>query len=382
MKHIRRSFCLRIAIDTRDLQLAKTGSGTYLEEVCSALPQVSLEHEIIFLQPSRRVAHGKSIMDKIMNHFRFYWWKEVGLPWQAYRKKCDVIFCTDYVVPYYASCATVPVFHDASFWERTDNYNRYWLKLLNMIGVPAARKSLAMVTVSESAKRRIAESTGIPIEKMEVVYEAPKEKITTPLSAKERARILEEYSLSSTEPFILHVGVMEKRKNLSRLVSAFALAAPRLVPGCKLVLVGQAGPKQDMDDSSNVLRVIEENQLQDCVVLTGYVPDDKLGAFYQSALMYAFPSLYEGFGLPILEAFASDLPVMAANSTSLPEVAGDAALFFNPLDVTDMANVMMRIANEDLLRNELVKKGRIRLNEFSWTKTAVQLINIFERAKK
>ena len=374
---------MRIAVDTRDLQIAKTGTRTFLEEVCKALSQISDQHELVFLQPSQQVPTSKSTISKIKNHFRYYWWKQVALPWKAYRQKCDVIFCTDYVVPYFTSCATFPVFHDAGFWERADNYNRYWLKLLNTIAIPAAAKSLAIITVSKSAKERLVRSLDIPPEKFEVVYEAPKKVIHSSLLFPERRlNILRKYGLDNTNPFILCVGVLEKRKNLTRLVAAFSQAIDQLPKNFKLVLVGQTGPKQDMDDSLNIRRVIKDNKLESRVILTGYVPDEELGAFYQSALIYAFPSLYEGFGLPLLEAFANKLPVIAANSTSLPEIAGDAALFFDPLDIENICQTIIQVSNDPTLRVKLAKKGLAQLEKFSWEKTAQQLIDIFERVQK
>jgi glycosyltransferase involved in cell wall biosynthesis len=374
---------LRIAIDTRDLQIAKTGTRTYLEEICRAFARAEVDHEFILLQPAKKVVNGKSVWTKIMNHVRFYWWKQVALPWKAYREKCDLVFCTDYVVPYFSSCATVPVFHDAGFWERGDDYNSYWLKLLNLIAVPAALKALAIVTVSESAKARLVKSTGIPAGKIEVVYEAPKQTISGPsLSPAECSEVLEKYGLDRCTPFILSVGVMEKRKNLPRLVSAFAQVVGQIPADIKLVLVGQAGPKKAMDDSKNIRDIIAQHGIESRVICTGYVPDRELGAFYQSALIYAFPSLYEGFGLPLLEAFANKLPVIAANATSLPEVAGDAAQFFDPFDVEEIGEVIIKVASDENLRAELINRGELRLEEFSWQKTAMQLMEIFERAAR
>ena len=367
---------MHIAVDTRDLRIARTGNRTYLEELCRVFPTVTDAHQFHFIAPNWQIPSGKSPLHKIIAHLAFYWWKEIELPWHAWRKKCDVIFCTDYVVPLWASAATVPVFHDAGFWERPQDYNRLWRKLLNLLALPAARHAAAVITVSQSARERIASLTGIPLTKLHVVYEAPKHAATTSQPEDWQA-ILARYQLQN-KPFMLHVGVMEKRKNLTRLVEAFAQAQPHLLPDYRLVLVGQPGPKIDMDDSTNIHNVIQRHGLAEKVILTGYVDDAALSTFYHQAAFYIFPSLYEGFGLPILEAFANNLPVAAARATSLPEIAGDAAVYFDPLNCTEMAAQIKQLAVESDLRRSLAEKGRQRLKVFTWEKTAQEIINVFE----
>ncbi|MCA9977853.1 MAG: glycosyltransferase family 4 protein [Anaerolineales bacterium] len=368
---------MRIAIDMRDLQIARTGNRTYLEEVSRALVEVAPEHEFIFLSPAKQLAKAETAVQKIKGHIAFYLWKEITLPWLAWREQCHVIFCTDYVVPLFTTAHTVPVFHDASFWERPQNYNRFWRWLLNLLALPAARKSAAVVTVSESARQHIHQYTHIPLEKLVVIYEAPKQVAITPLSLSQKTAILDRYGLTPDTPFILHVGVIEKRKNLARLVTAFAQARLQLGPAFRLVLVGQPGPKKDLDDSQAIRQVIQDLDLGESVILAGHVSDVDLPAFYQAASFYTLPSLYEGFGLPVLEAFANNLPLMAANTTSLPEIAGDAALYFDPESSAEMAAAMVRIATDAELRASLIDKGKQRLKIFSWEKTARQIMQLF-----
>lgn len=369
---------MRVAVDVRDLHIAKTGNKTYLEELCRVLPEVNDEHQFLFLAPRWTIPAGKTAWKKILGHLAFYYWKEIELPWRAWRKKCDLVFCTDYVVPLFFPGDTMPVFHDAGFWERPQDYNRYWRSLLDLLALPAARRSEATLTVSEFSKGRLASLTGIPYENIEVVYEAPKSAVRSQQNLCLVKSVLEKHNLIDT-PFLLHVGVLEKRKNLPRLVEAFALATRDLPPGIKLVLVGQAGPKQDMDDTHAIEKMIRKYGLEKSVMLTDYVSDDELLAFYQGATCYVFPSLYEGFGLPILEAFANDLPIVAADQTSIPEIAGDAALLFNPNNTEEMARQIARAVNEDALRQMLIQAGRRRLLDFSWEKTALEIVQIMER---
>lgn len=368
---------LRIAIDTRDLFFARTGTRTYLEELCRALPAATDLHQFQFMAPRRRLPTGDSAAHKMLGHAAFYWWKEIELPWRLWREKSDVVLCSDYVAPLFSTAHTIPVFHGANFWERPQDYNKLWRALLDILGLPAARRAAAVITVSEFSKERLTALTAIPPAKLHVVYEGPKSAAVFKMDCAQRDAILRRYGLEPGS-FLLHVGVMEKRKNLVRLVQAYDRARNDLPAGFKLVLVGQAAPKRDMDDSIQIKALIAELGLEKEVLLTGYVADDELPAFYQGASSYVFPSQYEGFGLPILEAYANDLPLTAANSTAVPEIAGEGALFFDPQDTHDMAAQMTRIVNDEELRERLIVAGRARLADFSWDKSAREILAIME----
>jgi glycosyltransferase involved in cell wall biosynthesis len=368
---------MRIAVDVRDLLIAKTGNRTYLEELSRALPEVTDRHKFIFLAPRWKPPAGNTVWHKILGHISLYLWKEVELPWRAWREGCDVVFCTDYIVPLFYAGETIPVFHDAGFWERPQDYNRLWRLLLDVLALPAARRSAATITVSQFSKQRLASLTGISRDRLRVVFEAPKSMSLAPQDLQSSKTTLARYDLVD-KPFLLHVGVLEKRKNLPRLVEAFALAKQELAQDYRLVLVGQPGPKRDMDDSLLIKKTIHNLGLEQSVIMTGYISDEELPVFYQNANCYAFPSLYEGFGLPILEAFANDLPLVAANCASLPEIAGDAALFFDPYDIEDMAQQIVCAVNDDTARNRLVEAGRKRIREFSWETAAREIIEIME----
>ena len=371
---------MRIAIDVRDLRVAKTGNRTYLEELCRALPVATDKHHFLFLAPHWELPVGSSSWKKILGHLAFYFWKEIELPWRAWHEGCNIVFCTDYVVPLFFPGESVAVFHDAGFWERPQDYNRLWRFLLDLLALPAARRSPATITVSEFSKRRLVSLTGISEDKLHIVYEAPKSATLRGIDRRTSENVLQKYGLEE-QKFLLHVGVLEKRKNLPRLIEAFALVQ-QLTGDLKLVLVGQAGPKQDMDNSRRIEKTIQHHGLENAVILTGYIPDDELGVFYQSGNCYVFPSLYEGFGLPILEAFANDLPVVAANTASIPEIAADAALLFDPTDTEDMARQIMRVIKEKAVRENLVEAGRRRLKDFSWERTAQEIVTIMEMVAK
>lgn len=370
---------MRVAIDALPLQIARTGPKTFLDELCHILPQVAPQHEFLLLTPSWVPRPSRSAFGKCLFHLLFYFWKEVQLPWLAWRYQCDLIFCSDYVVPLFASCPTVPVLYDADIWKNRDYHHAAWRFLWNRLAVPAARKSPVILTISEASKRDIVTYVGVPAEKVETLYLAPKRGTRQQLSSEQATAILGQYGLTAVTPFILHVGVFTTRKNLVRLLEAFMLARPYIDAQYCLVLVGQPSPQKTSDDYQTIRQLIKQHNLGQHVVLTGYVPDAHLTAFYQQATIYAFPSWHEGFGLPILEAYANDLPIIAANESAIPEIAGNAALLFDPYQVSDIANSMICLINDPQLQATLIQRGRKRLACFSWEKSARKLATIFEQ---
>lgn len=371
---------MRIGVDTRDLQIARTGARTYLAEILSAFERVAAPHVIVPLTPKNaETARSGSTIGKIREHVAYTWWKQVELPRLAKANCCDVIFCTDYTVPLISHAKTIPVFHDGNFWVTPEHYNRLWRVLMDVFAVPGAKRSPAVVTVSEFSRQEIAAHTGIVLEKIIVIPNAPKTSTATSLPAADLLQVLARYDLADRVPYILHVGVLEKRKNLVRLVEAFALFKERVQVPYRLVLVGQPGPRQAMDDSINIQAAIRRLGLADYVRLIGYVSDTDLPALYQGAAMFVFPSLREGFGIPILEAYNSRLPVAAANSSAIPEVAGGAALLFDPNNTNEMAESMAKLAQDASLRSTLIEQGLKRMSCYSWDRTARELISLFER---
>jgi glycosyltransferase involved in cell wall biosynthesis len=370
---------MRIAIDTRDLQVARTGARTYLEELCRVFPQAFPHHEFVFLAPKTAVPKRKTAVQKIHGHLSFYWWKEVQLPWLVRQHQCDILFCSDYVVPLWSPCPAVPTLFDASFWRTPEHYNKLWRFLLNRLGLPAVRNAPVIITISQTAKNELVKHAGLPAEKIVPVYLAPKTAVQTPLSDETATHILSRYGLLPQTPFILHVGVFEKRKNLPRLLAAFAQALPQIGDDWRLVLVGQPDPKKNSNATTDIVTAMQQLGLQNHVILTGYVPDEHLPAFYRCAVFYVLPSLHEGFGLPALEAFANHLPLAASNSTAVAEVTGSAALLFDPHSTAEIEQAIIQLAMDEALRCRLVAAGQKQLQQFSWEKTAAHILQLFEQ---
>lgn len=367
---------IKVGLDIRDLRIAKTGSRTYLEEIYNQFKSNKYDCEFVYFDTSFPVYTGRYKAFKLIEHIRFFFWKQLILPVKARLNKCDILFCTDYFVPYFTpGFKAIPVFYDTFFYEYSDHYNKQWLKLFKWIGVNAAKKAPLVITITEYARNRISHFTGIDRSKVKSIHLAPKKMAV--------AEPDPEYSPAfkiPTSKFILHVGTQEKRKNLVRLIEAFKLLRLAGHTDYSLVLVGQPSPKMDMDDSTAIQEAIDRLDLRKYVIMPGYASDNDLAYFYKHARIYTFPSINEGFGLPVLEAFHHKLPVIVANNTCLPEVGGDAVLCFDPFNTEDISRKMKDLIEDEKLRSELIRKGTERLKLFSWEKNAEELIKTFKAA--
>lgn len=364
---------LVIGIDIRDLKVAQTGTKTYLEELCRVFKNMNdPKYEFVFLDNNFPIYTGNNKILKLIGHFRYQFWKQVSLPLKAWTNGVHILFCTDNVVPFiHLGYKTVPVFHDAFFFENPEHFSKLWLKITLATAIPAAHRSPIVVVPSNYAKQQIHKYTQIPLQKMPVIYEGPKS----------LAKSLNKKVSPITGDYILHVGVMNRRKNIPTLIYAFKKLRAQGFINLKLVLVGKIEDKKFSDNKEEIQTAVKETGLENDVIFTGYLSDEDLAAVYSNASLYVFPSLNEGFGIPILEAFKYNLPVLVANNTSLPEIGGEAVVTFNPLEADDIAEKMKMVLEDRELREAIIAKGENRLKEFSWEKTAQSLLKEFERIR-
>lgn len=366
---------IKIAVDIRDLQIAKTGAKTYLEEICKVLQKGHPGFTFFFINTCLPVYTGKNKVLKAVEHARFFCWKQISLPFICLVKGVDILYCTDYFLPLLKlNFKTAIVFHDAFFWEYPDQYNRLWLGLLKTIGVPAAKKADAVITVTEYSKKQIIQYVGINPTKIHAIHLAPKTS-----SGHQQPPDAKQIAISgSGKKYILHIGVLEKRKNLLNLVRAFDLLSRDGFEEYYLVLAGNKVAKSRINDSENIHQLIISLGLQEKVILPGFISDEQLAHYYSHASLYAFVSVNEGFGLPVLEAFQHRLPTLVSHNSCLPEVGGDAVITCDPYDVADIKNKMKMILADNDLQKILIKRGQERLALFSWDKTTQELLQVFK----
>ena len=368
-----------IGIDTRDLKIAKTGAHTYLSELCKTIQKsrADLQFEYVFLDTSLPIYTGTNKIGKLWEQLNYLIWKQITLPLKAWQKGCSLVFCTDYFVPYmHMGFTTVPVFHDAFIWEYPSHYNRYWLGLFKTFGVSAAKKASAVVTVTSYAKEQISKYSGIDATNIVPIHIGPKSSIAEP----QQNTATNNYERLLNKKYILHVGTIEKRKNLSTLIAAFELLLQNNPLEIYLVIVGQKSNKPTLQDDAIFEMVATSTLLKERVVFTGYLSDSETATLYEHAALYVFPSVNEGFGIPILEAFAHQVPVLIADNSCLPEVSGNAAICFDPYNANALSKLIAQTLNDPALIQSLQQKGTERLTHFSWRKTLDALEAVFERS--
>lgn len=238
-----------------------------------------------------------------------------------------------------------------------------------------------VIAVSEATKRDVENRLGLPSSRIRRVYNAPDPgffRQDGPAEAEVRQRIMERYQIN--HPFLLYAGNIRPHKNVPRLVEAFAvtrgqLALHPLYKDLRLVIIGDT-----ISENPAVRQAVIKSRVEPLVRFLGFVPFDALRCFYQSASAFVFPSRYEGFGLPPLEAMACGTPVVTSNVSSLPEVVGDAAILVNPENVFDIARGIRDVLLDEPLRAELIRRGREQAARFSWARTAREVLEIYKEA--
>jgi glycosyltransferase involved in cell wall biosynthesis len=373
---------IKVAVDVRDLQISASGARSYLQSLVIELKKEHPGFIFYFLDATNKAYTGNHFLLKIKEQLSYFFWKQIVLPYKSKVLGCQVLFCSDFMVPYFSlGIKTIPVFHDAFFWEYPQHYNKYWLLFFRNLGLAAAKKAAFVVTPTQYASNQLSKYTGIPQSKIIAIGEAPKtiEDQNKDYQNKENQVSTSTQDILNTD-YILHVGTLEKRKNLPALIRAFKMVQQSGFPNLKLVLVGMASNKITLDDSAAIADAINQEQLSRDVVLTGYLNDAEVQVIYQKAKLYVFPSINEGFGIPVLEAFKYKVPVVIANNTCLPEVAGLGAKSFDPFEVTDIAQTITLLLNDEALRQSYIEKGNAQLQNFSWEKTAGSLMQLFKKA--
>jgi glycosyltransferase involved in cell wall biosynthesis len=282
----------------------------------------------------------------------------------------ELYHATEHLLMPLGDVPTALTVHDLIFHRYPQHHKRlnYWY--LNAAMPLFSRRASAIIAVSQATKDDLVQLYGLDRAKISVVHEAAAPHFA-PASPAQIASIRTRYGLP--DRYVLHVGTIEPRKNLDRLLEAFQRlrAAGEDV---KLVIVGSKGWL-----FQSFFQCLEELDLGDAVRLPGYVPDVDLPAIYSGARLVAVPSLYEGFGLPVLEAMACGAPVVCSNSSSLPEVGGDAARYFEPTDVAAMVDAIQTVWRDGALRGQMRQDGLARAARFSWTRAAEETMAVYDQ---
>ncbi len=362
---------MRIAVNTRFLiDDYLEGFGYFIYENFHRITRQHPEHEFIFIfdRPfNKRFVFGPNVTPVVTgpparHPLLWKFWYDIKVPAVLRKYKADVFVSCDGFCSLRTRVPQCLVVHDLAFLHypafstgsHLSFYKKYTPKFL--------RKAASVVTVSEFSKKDIIDQYNIDAEKINVFYSAAKE-IFYPLSSEEKEQTKHNYS--SGKEYFIYAGAIHPRKNLLNLLKAFSVFKKRMQSNMKLVLTGRLAWKYE-----SFVNDLKTYKYRDDVILTGYIPEEELVRLIGAAYGLVYPSLLEGFGVPVLEAMRSGVPVITSVNSSMQEIAGDAALFANPGDPADIADKMMLLYKDEKLKKELIRKGTEVEKMYSWDRTA------------
>ena len=368
---------MRIAIDGSAIPRQMAGAGVYTYQLVRALAETADTHRLIVFarpglfddlaaqRPRLRVIH----VDPASRAARLVW-EQTTLPPLLRRLRIDVLHSPHHHTPLAAEQRRVVTFHDVTFLLLPQRYPPARRLYLEVVTRASARAADAIITPSQAVRHDVIDRLGVPGERIVAIPEAAGPQYA-PIEGEEALnRLRWRYRLPSR--YILSVGSLEPGKNRARLIRACARLR-RAGIDCPLVVAGQPAWRYEGE-----LELVRRLGLDQQVRFLGYVPDGDMPTLYGGATLLAFPSLYEGFGLPVLEAMACGTPVVTANVSALAEVAADAALLVDPRDVAALAEAMGRVLSEGELRADLRARGLARAKQFSWQRAARETLSLYE----
>ena len=372
---------MRVAIDIR--RAGDFGIGTYIRNIIGELARIDLETHYLLIG-------GRQHWEELGSLPENFQWLEyesapetfrthLHLPWLLRRRGVDLLHMPWFYAPALVPCRLVITVHDLSDVFMPPAASSPLVQAGRMF---LARRALGrasrILAVSHSSKRELVRSFSIPEERIEVIYNALDERfLREPLPA-DADRILERHAVNY--PYLLYAGNIKPQKNLARLIEAFAVVKAELrgypeYAQLKLLVIGD-----ELTKHHDLRRAVVRSRMREDVRFLGFVPHPVLRVFYARACAFVFPSLYEGFGLPPLEAMAHGTPVVTSNVSSLPEVFSQAALLVNPENVFDIARGIRQVLTEGVLRDALIRRGYELVQRFSWERSAREVRQAYEAA--
>ncbi|HDY67923.1 MAG TPA: glycosyltransferase family 1 protein [Candidatus Scalindua sp.] len=366
---------MRIGIDVRSLAHNLTGVQRYTFSLIEALFKIDKENQYILFpreinQTGSNTGKRKNLLLGIARWTKVASWEQFFLPLDALYRSIDAFHFPACAAPLLFPCPYVVTIHDMIYQLHPEKTIPSFRAYLNIMTPLIARKAKRIITVSHNSKKDIMRLLNIPGDKISVIYQAISEVFRPVRDSTLLQRILGKYQISSN--YIFTVGTLEPRKNIVRLIRAFSILKHLKQYDGQLVIAGAKGWFYD-----EIFKVVEGLNLKKDVVFTGYVPDRELVYLYNGARIFVFPSLYEGFGLPPLEAMSCGVPVIASRISSLPEVVTDAAILVNPYDFNELAATIADLLHDEKLQTDLIETGFRNIQRFSWDKVARDTLAVY-----
>jgi len=368
---------MRVGLDARTLAAAvRSGVEHYVANLVRAFSQLDdspetmayVDHPIPDPDLARAASSG-SVRTKLVQA-RFGWLR-LALPWRLWRDRTDLVHLPSTIIPPFLPCPAVVTVHDLAWAHYPEAYRQDDLRMQRVAVRGAAQRAARIIAVSETTALDLHARFAIPKERISVIPLA-----VSPRFSAEGPR-LSGRAFPGAERlaagYLLYVGRLDPRKNLLRLLEAYR----RLCAGMPTPPLVLAGPTTA--HASELAAAAQRLAIEGQVIFAGYVPEDELPALYRSAGLFLYPSLYEGFGLPVLEAMACGIPAIASDRSSLPEVAGDAALLVDPENVERLTEAMSLLLTDEALRTGLIARGLARSRLFTWERTARETIEVYRQ---
>ncbi len=373
---------MRVAINAQLLSFTPTyrnaGLSRYIGNLLTSLPAVAPEHQFTAFVAARPPTPVPGLR---------YWlaawptgrplarilWEQTALPLALLRCRADLLHGPAYVLPFLCPCPAVLTVHDLSFLTVPTAFRRSNRLYLSLSTRRAVRQAQRIIAVSAHTKRDLVRLLGVPPEKITVVHHGLEHEVFRPLPAETVAAFKRQRGLP--EEYILFVGTLEPRKNIPTLIRAFARLKREGNWPHKLVIAGGRGWLFE-----EIFALVERLGLRAEVLFPGYIPFAEQPLWYNGAAAFVYPSLYEGFGLPVLEAMACGTPVIAANASALPEVVGEGGLLVPPCDERALAWALAEVLADADRRAELARRGRERAQQFTWPAAARATLAVYAAA--
>jgi glycosyltransferase involved in cell wall biosynthesis len=377
---------MRIGLDGIPLLALKTGVGHYTFELACALARVARESNFEVIYPSNLAPAITELDDSVslpanlrIQRVRVgpvgrHWWS-MGLPRYVRSSGIELFHGTNYDVPPWRQCATVLTIHDLSVLIHPETHEKRRVSRSRRRLPLMARAANVVIVPTESVRGEVCKHLGLSADKVFAVPEAARE-CFAPMEVVATEDVRRRLGIG--DDFLLTVGTIEPRKNLQTLVSAFEeVASGHSQPTLQLVIAGSPGWL-----SAPFFAALQRSPMRNRIILTEYLNDEELRALYSSCRAFVYPSIYEGFGLPPLEAMACGAPVITSRIPALEETTGGAAILVEPRNVQDLADAIASMLDSDDLGSRLVALGRTRAAEFTWERTAHLTLDVYEKARR
>lgn len=367
---------MNIALNTRFLLRDKLeGIGIYTHEIFSRVTRLLPQHTFYFYFDRTfddTFVYSENVIPKIIfpparHPFLWYWWFEQSIPRQLKMDQIDLFVSPDGFCSLNAIVPQIMTIHDLAF-EHYPQFVPYWVKHFYKKYTPLyCNKAQKITTVSNYTKQDIIQQYQIRPEKIEVIYNGVNEHFSsvTPVDLKS--------NLKPESPYFIFIGAVHPRKNVLNLLKAFELFKNEKTTDLKLLIIGRkAWMNADLEE------YLTSMTYKNDIVWIEQCPRTSLIYLLQNAFALVYPSLFEGFGIPLVEAMQAGVPIICSNTSSLPEIAQDAALYFSPTDIGAIKNILLQLLENDNLRKELIQKGRTRAQQFNWDISAQKMANTIQ----